>query len=282
MMIDFYSRTRTCLLVEERLSRIEGILRSLADCLLGNELFITSDEDIPIADRERVDVRERGWLSPILHAEIARSEAYRRDFIAPYLGKFLPAPAPPGRLGSLHFVTRDESAEVFLEVSERPLLGPTDNVLPANELAIGWLKARERGQDLAVRCAQVMHALLDNDLFEHGYCCSDDEYYSKNIDRTGGGIRAVGVNYAKYLPGFYWANYFGAFLRSIIGDEVLLNVPGCISERVGDGILVCNVPAPDEWSTSEYAATVRGAIDHISRQLFFEKDRESGTTLFVE
>jgi hypothetical protein len=61
-------------------------------------------------------------------------------------------------------------------------------------------------------------SMLDQDSFAHccanfdpffGFACDTEEYHAKNMSTEGGGVRAIGIDIGKYLPGLYWLNFFG-------------------------------------------------------------------------
>lgn len=78
-----------------------------------------------------------------------------------------------------------------------------------NQIAIQVRKDRIEGRDSPIwveecfeRCCSTLHPLF-------AFAGATEEYYAKNMSKQGGGLRAIGIDIAKYLPGLYWLNYFG-------------------------------------------------------------------------
>src|SRR5690606_32664422 len=114
------------------------------------------------------------------------------------------------------------------------------------------------------------------------FCCLSDEYDARNLDVADGGVRAVGLDAARWLPGFYWANYFGLHLSEMIGTEVLMSVPGCRSIRLASGVLVVHRMPPEAWNEPAFGQVTESAIAHIGRQVFFERGKRPSGRLFTE
>jgi len=123
-------------------------------------------------------------------------------------------------------------------------------------------------------CAIFFNSML----FEYGTCCSMDERDNKNIDRSDGGMKAVGLDLSRYLPGFYWGNYYGEkFCREFTGVSKPLF--GYSHTKLNGGIFVFSKLPPHEWNTNEYRKNESSAISKIGKQLFFNK--EPGTSFGV-
>jgi hypothetical protein len=128
---------------------------------------------------------------------------------------------------------------------------------------------------------RILKDLVDNDLFDYAYCCDNDESIKMCLDYSGGGLKAVGLEASKWLQGFFWANFFGPFLCNRIGHEKLMNVPGCRSIETKTGVIVVNQLPSECWFDTQFIANAHAAMDHLGRDLFYEKGKTPAGTLFV-
>lgn len=279
-----YADTRTNLLDDKPLFEIEEIVRRLASDILDTVLLLTLDESVPLERRERINVCDEGWLRDCVQLEIARSREATKKWRVYFAGPSadLRTSANDVRMASLSFVTPDGLSELHCKFDERALVPCGSDTHFGNRLSIYW-DADARGDSLSASCLSVVRTVFDNDLFDYGRCCADDEYGTKNLDTSGGGVRAVGLDVSKHLSGFYWGNFFGAYLLEILGRGKVLSVPGCRSLPLGDGVFVYNELPPDAWNQPPYAASIRAAIDYLGDELFFEKGKrkESRRRLFM-
>lgn len=276
MNIDFDAETLQPLMTDTAVAEIERILTSLRPDLLGDRLIEEELEDEP--ERRELDLTVAGALGELVRQELKRAEQYldneQRLIKA---GRVRPS-LYPRRRATLSFETLDGRKNFIVRLDEYRLIPrPGGRMQFANHLTLQWRPKNLKGESLSAECRSIYARLFENSLFEYGYCCLRDEYWEKNIDRTGGGAQAVGLDVAKYLPGFYWGNYFGRFLCERIGEEKLRNVPGCTSNRIGAGVLATNKLPPDQWQDPPYVENTSRAMDHIGRDLFFEKGKELPT-----
>lgn len=281
MWLDVNVKTRTPLIGDDRLIQIEEILRELATGFLGEKLLVTVDEKVPIDARQEVDLSSRRWLVQCIRDEIARSNVGVKQW-AEYFARQSPdAPkyTRPFKNAQLYLVSADGTKEVFLDADDRQLLKRANATHFANSLAIRWA-TQLRINQLAEACVSIAISLLSANLFEYGRFSLNDEFDAKNLDRSGGGVRAVGLDISKYLPGFYWGNFFGEFLCEVIGKERLLKVPGCNSRSIGKGVFIYNQLPPDTWSQPGFIANAKAATSHIGQRFFFEKGKRKASHLF--
>jgi len=111
---------------------------------------------------------------------------------------------------------------------------------------------------------------FSDSFFDYGLCCSSDEYESKNIDRSDGGMRAVGLDVSRYLPGFYWGNYFGNILCRK-NTKLERDIDGFTSLKLTRGMFVSSALPPWKWMTEEYKRLELKAVMSIGEDLFFNK-----------
>lgn len=261
------------------LARIEQILRDLVPDFL-DEILYEEDAQTPREERNNLNLTGVGSLQWCAERELVRPkptyEYAKRLWVKQGMNV-----QPKRVLGMLGFETRNRSRNVVLRFDERPFnMRPTDKYFFGNGLTLyseDKTMASESRQGLAMLVSERVFA---NDIFDWGYCCLGDEYDTNNIDQTGGGVRAVGIDVSRQLPGFYWANYFGPFLIEWISKAKLASVPGCSVEQLGHGVLVTNLCPPDEWESHDFRKNRATAMDHLGRDLFFEKGNEMKGRLF--
>lgn len=276
MNIKFVAYTLQPLMRDTALAEIERILISLRPDFLGDRLIEEELEDEPV--RRELDLTVAGALGELVRQELKRADqrlANEERLVK--AGRVRPS-LYPRRHATLSLETFDGRKNFLLDIDEYRLMPrPGGRMQFANYLSLQWRPRNLTGESLSAQCHSVYARLFENSLFEYGYCCLRDEYWDKNIDRTDGAMQAVGLDVAKYLPGFYWGNYFGRFLCERIGEEKLRNVPGCTSTRIGAGVLVTNKLPPDRWQDPQYIENTNRAMDHMGRDLFFEKGKELPT-----
>lgn len=273
MIIKWVGCTRKLLAAANTVSQLETILRRLSG-FVGNTLVVDGDSD----EATSLDLTGHNGLMPCIHDELVRSQKNIEQLRS--LGAHeIPQQRP---LGSVHFKTQDETKNIHLRFDEYGLAPVSNELRFGNTLSIESDETSASGDHLAEIAASVMTTVFDNDLFEFGFCCLSDQYDEHNLDRSDGGVRAVGLDASKWLPGFYWANYFGAYLCDLVGRDALATTPGCRCTQLTSGILVANRLPPDRWSDPEFTENACSAMNHIGSHLFFEKGKAATGTLFAK
>lgn len=151
-------------------------------------------------------------------------------------------------------------------------------VLFGNWLTISAHRKKINGLPVAQWAEQVMAEICAQMEVWHAHAEMKEQYDAKNM-LLDHGMRAVGLDASKALPGLYWLNFFGQPYRDFIGEEKLLNAPGHKARKVDHGILLRVHPDPTAWSSPEYLAKERAVLDHIGEQYFFNKQRGFSGTL---
>lgn len=100
----------------------------------------------------------------------------------------------------------------------------------------------------------------------------DEHYTALNMDLSHG-MRAVGLDAGKALPGLYWLNYFGPPYSEMIGRDRLLSAPATIARACGLGVLLQISDGPEGWDSDGYRAQESAVLDWIGREFFFNKAR---------
>ena len=111
-------------------------------------------------------------------------------------------------------------------------------------------------------------------LYAHGRLSA--EWYAKNM-LLDGGLRAIGVDMSRYLPGLYWLNWFGAPYCELMGRERLLSAPAFDAIALGDGVLLQVDERPDDWDSSDtrYARV----LEHVGDRYFFLRNNPGRRTV---
>jgi hypothetical protein len=149
----------------------------------------------------------------------------------------------------------------------------------SNRLSIEIIDRQEvEGKQLTTWAHEFFRALPAALPVRYGLGHLADEFEAKNIERTSGSVRALGVRLSKSLPGLYWLNYFGPPYVRLIGEERLLTTPAPDVRRAGDGVFLALDTDPANWKLPTYHEKERDAIDHIGREFFFSREQPERET----
>jgi hypothetical protein len=97
------------------------------------------------------------------------------------------------------------------------------------------------------------------------------EYEAKNMERSHG-IRALGRDVSRFLPGLYWLNFFGEPYVQLIGAARFDALDGVHVERLESGYIVQLSRSPLDWESAEYRAAETRVLDQLGRQFFFRRE----------
>lgn len=128
------------------------------------------------------------------------------------------------------------------------------------------------GRPLWVWANDVSQAFLASLPVLHAHGELDEEFVAKNMIDDATGLRAVGGDLSRYLPGLYWLNYFGAPYVELIGRERLLSAPAYEVKSIGDGVYLRLSEGPEAWQTSDYRQREQECLQHIGTQNFFSRN----------
>lgn len=181
--------------------------------------------------------------------------------------------------GSVHFVSIDETEHLHIHFDEWILANFQTERRIGNVINLEKQFARrDQSTDETVR--RICMTFFDGELFDYGFCCTADEFFAKNIDQSGGGQRAVGLDASKHLPGFYWANYFSNRLQSRI-PKVRQCLNGFESSCLSNGQVLIAKYRPWHWDTPKNLADANAAVGVIGSQYFFGSGANHRTDLFA-
>jgi len=84
-------------------------------------------------------------------------------------------------------------------------------------------------------------------------------------------VEAVGRDFAQFLPGLFWINFFGRRYSELIGADRLMSTPAERVAAIDDGTLIRVTDDPTSWNTPEYAVREQVVRAHLGTELFFSK-----------
>lgn len=113
----------------------------------------------------------------------------------------------------------------------------------------------------------------------YAYVGAVDEINQKNRSQEGGGMRPVGWDISRHLPGVYWLNYFGGPYPALIGKSRLASAPAPFVAPVGEGVVVGLGDDPHAWNTPDYRAVEQQVRSHLGRQFFFDRNHPDRDTV---
>lgn len=162
---------------------------------------------------------------------------------------------------------------------DRRLLRPIgDARIWGNSITIQVCRAKPQGGPASRWARQfLIDAASSLPSLWYATAAMQEETDAKNLDQSRG-VRAIGVDISRALPGLYWLNYFGPRFSHAIGKDKLLALTDVSIERVEAGIVVQLSKDPREWSSREYRDAERRTMSRIGEKWFFCRDRGySGT-----
>lgn len=172
----------------------------------------------------------------------------------------------------------DDALTVIVRADEFVLKPSAGRWLFGNRVTLQIRRPRVEGTDAAIWSAGVFEALCAELSPLWGAAYTSDEYDMKNMSRADGGLRAVGVDASRHLPGLYWLNFFGRPYCDLIGQRHLLSAPAPEVREVDTGVLLRLAQDPRDWSTPAYKEAEARVLDHVGDRYFFsiqEPDRRT-------
>ena len=260
----------TSLLEEAPLQRVQEILGQFAP-EWSSKLHLWRGGE-PQA-RSPIDIgRQNGILDLMLTKGIAKGELFER------LNRLAPVPNPERRLGSMELRGAYPGLTVVLDSDDWLFCPMGTEWHVGNHIALQVRNKRieERPScEWIEECFSVCCTKL-GPLF--GFACAAEEYAAKNICTEGGGLRTIGTDIAKYLPGVYWLNFFGAPYGNLIGEKRLAATAAHRVSSCGSGYLVQLGPDPEDWNSDGYRDREESVRRHLGEEYFFIRDREQRKT----
>jgi len=113
----------------------------------------------------------------------------------------------------------------------------------------------------------------------YAYVCCESDYRAKNVIDNENLHAAVGIDLQKYLPGIYWANFFGPRYIDFFGEDQLLSAPAHDVQWIDDaGILLLLSDSPFDYAETEVRKREDAVVDHLGRDAFFFKSDSDDKT----
>jgi hypothetical protein len=94
-----------------------------------------------------------------------------------------------------------------------------------------------------------------------------------------GGLRAIGVDVAKYLPGLYWLNFFGFPYEELIGEQRLASAPAFQVGACGLGYIVMLSKDCHAWDAPETRLREESVRRHLGERYFFDRNQQLRETI---
>jgi hypothetical protein len=215
--------------------------------------------------RLTIDVTREGALQGIaLSKGVETGNLYRR------LAKIAP-PTNHRRTGSMELRGAYRGLTVMITLDDWTFCPSGSRWLVGNQIGIQVQRNQIEARDASAWAQECLqHCSSLDPLF--GFACTTDEYYAKNISTDGGGLRAIGVDIAKYLPGLYWLNFFGRPYKDLITDARLASAPECEVSARRSGYLLKLSDSPHDWKLPEYRRKEELIRRHLGEGYFFIRD----------
>jgi hypothetical protein len=248
-------------LLSER--REPAIIRWLTSCAPRwcGRLSVLGPEDklIPL------DLGHSRWLSEA--AELSMTD-YGRE-LSVHKQRFRSGPRLPESSFEMHGANRQVVAVIGTDLLGvwRRLDG---NTFINNYISLQILTSRVEGRSWADWAYDCFTSGCCSTCPEYAYAEVHDEYEALNMDRSHG-VEAIGRDFAKYLPGIYWLNYFGPHLTRVMNRDRLLSAPAIKVEPLGEGVLLVQRERPEDWDRPEVMERRKAIRKHIGAGYFFDR-----------
>jgi hypothetical protein len=174
-------------------------------------------------------------------------------------------------LGSVELRGSNRSLSAYVSFDEEPVPRLFGNVL-----SLYVERARMEGRPAAEWVEEGFTALCASLSPWWAFACADEEWDARNMDHVGG-LRALGREPRRHLPGLFWLSFFGSPYVDLIGRERLLTSP-CMASAVDSGVLLATYQQPGDWRAPIGALRHRETLKHLGPQYFFDRLRPDADT----
>jgi hypothetical protein len=243
---------------------IEQFLSMFIGCLPSARWQLDDDS---LDGEEVVSISQQGFIQAFLDLEIERQRKRRQIWHEKYgltLGddKF--------RMhGTLHFRTEESQMFIHIHYDEWRSAKIQNEERLGNSVCVE-LSVNSKTSEVESSLRRFVEAFFQSYPFCYGFGCLSDEFASKNIDSKGGGERVVGLDFSKYLPGLYWANYFGNDLRP--KPDTSIQLDGFDVSKIETGTLLVSRQPPWHWREQSYRKAGSQAVRTIGEKWFFDRN----------
>jgi hypothetical protein len=105
------------------------------------------------------------------------------------------------------------------------------------------------------------------------------EFASRNLHNEADGMRALGRDVRKSLPGVFWLNVFGSAYVDLIGAQRLRNAPAASTSVLGSNVLVVAYAKPEDWSADLRMSHQRQLVDYLGQGYFYDRSHPDRPTI---
>lgn len=197
-------------------------------------------------------------------AALARGEAYRA--LAAQHGE----PGTDRRHGSIELRGAGPVLNVVVSIDSEPFAPTGGKTLMGNGIGVFISRARVEGRPALEWATAALERLAAETSPAWGAVHAPDEYQAK-VMRDGPGAEALGRDFARFLPGLFGVNFFGAPYVELLGRDRLLDAPNGEARPVGDGVLVVLDGKRDDEARR---ADEQAWLEHLGPEHFFVKGQD--------
>jgi hypothetical protein len=153
-----------------------------------------------------------------------------------------------------------------------------DTKVPAMPIGSGWLwsnsigmtvsTARLEGQERSTWMEAFAADLTRHPDFLWGGAYLRQEFRASNLDTTEG-MRAIGRDVRRHLPGVFWLNLFGKPYWDLIGVEALRTAPAAVLGEDEHRVILRAFESPEDWPDGVDAK--EQLRRHLGDDIFFDR-----------
>ena len=198
-------------------------------------------------EHEPVDDRPGALRDAIVTAATARGPTYHA-MVAEYGG------VDERRSGSAERRGASSALTVVVGVDEYPFSRIGGALILPNEITLQIRRARIERRSASEWALHVFRELCQRTSPAWGSIHDSD-----------------GRDFARFLPGIFSANFFGARYVELIGRERLLEAPAQEVSPIDAGVLAVRDTDPQAWDSPAREQADQRLLDHLGREHFFAK-----------
>ena len=219
--------------------------------------------------------RRRREVDDFAHS-VRQAASERGALFAELTDRFGPSPYER-QTGSVELRGADSSLIVVIHLDDYTFSPSAGRWLWGNTITLQVCRARvgEKDAETFVERFAIAACSRLSPWYAHGHLAV--EFHARNISTEGGGMRAIGIDYSRYLPGLYWLNFFGDPYCRLIGQERLLGAPSHMARVIDEGVLLRVNQKASSWNCAESRA--QQVLTHIGEQYFFDREHPERETV---
>ena len=225
-----------------------------------NRLVLVPDRPTSLRDAVLARGTERGATYRALAAESPPPLDGRRFGAVLLRGR---GAGTGGRYLSIHFDT------------QAPAMPIGSSWLWSNSIGVTVSTARVEGEKRSTWVQELAGDMARHPHFLWGAAYLSGEFAASNLD-TEGGLRAIGRDVRRHLPGVYWLNLFGSPYVELIGLPRLRTAPAARVQQDGQCAVLQAYDVPEEWPHRLEAK--QRLRHHLGDDLFFDRTRPERRT----